>query len=495
MFFIIWKKYRKFVFSLLIIFLFIIIVACNGKDKNENITDDSGVVTSEETTDEIDYRLSIPDDLPDINFEGAKFRISTKAGFLYEVYTEEEDGEILNDALYERNRKIEERFNIEIVPVITQASDGATQVNYVQTTILSGSDEFELAATYVFTSGTLVTNKLYYNWLKVGYNNFDKPWWINGINENFRIGDAVYTVVGDMSLSALRLTYAMFFNKRLATDYDIPNLYQTIYDNKWTIDYFIALTRDIYSDLNGDGIADDHDLYGFAAEAATNLDVYPFAFGIPLIKQNSDGIPELSANTQRMITAIDKVIELYWKSTGSHIPTPGREYGMFREGLAVFATTWLSQTMGIFRDMEDDYGILPYPKYDERQEKYMTGAMDNYSVLGIPVTVPDPTFASIITEALNAESHKILFPVYYETALKVKYARDEDSIAMLDLVMNGRNFDMSTLFGGQVGDITWIFRTQVASKQNDFVSKYASVEERVKTALDKIIQVYIEDYK
>ena len=56
---------------------------------------------------------------------------------------------------------------------------------------------------------------------------------------------------------------------------------------------------------------------------------------------------------------------------------------MFKDGNALFTTTYLEDAFSTFRVMNDDYSILPYPKWDESQEKYMTGAMDNYSVLGI----------------------------------------------------------------------------------------------------------------
>ena len=139
--------------------------------------------------------------------------------------------------------------------------------------------------------------------------------------------------------------------------------------------------------------------------------------------------------------------------------------------------------------MEDDYGILPYPKFDESQEKYMSGAMDNYTVLGIPITVSDPEMASIITEALNAESYKQLFPAYYDTALKVKYMRDEESIEMLDIIMNGRNFDMCVLFSSDLGQVTFMFRSLVAAKSTDFVSSFEKVKDGVQTRLSKIIEI------
>ena len=145
-----------------------------------------------------------------------------------------------------------------------------------------------------------------------------------------------------------------------------------------------------------------------------------------------------------------------------------------------------------YREMEDDYSILPYPKWDENQEKYMTGAMDNYSVLGMPITVTDPEMVSILTESLNVESYRTLFPVYYEQALQNKYSRDPESIEMLNMLMEGRNFDFSTLFAGQITGISTLFRTVINSKNADFASFYAKTAKIAEKGLEKVLTAYEE---
>lgn len=481
--------------NILLITLILTTVILSSCKSNIDITDVSEQDTTTTTDIEENSRISVPDNLPVVDYKGESFNISTKQGYLYEIYTEEEDGEILNDALFARNRTVEERFNITIKPIITEAGDGSTHVNSVINTVLAGDDVFDLAATYVFTSGPIVTQGLYNNWLNIDYVDFSKPWWINGINEKFRIKDSIFTAVGDMCVSTLTLTYGVFYNINLAEIYSIENLNELVKTNKWTIDKFISIKKEVYEDLNGDSIFDNNDIYGFTAEAATNLDIYTFAFDIPIISQNSDGIPELVLNTSKTIHAVELINQLYWNDTGSYIASSDfmEPINMFKNGKALFTTTWLGNAFGAFRDMENDYGILPYPKYDEHQEIYMTGAMDNYSVLGVPVTVSDTERVGIIVEALNAESYKTLFPAYYEQALQTKYSRDIESIEMIDILMAGRNFDMVTLFSNEISGMAWIFRTLVAGKNIDFVSNYAAKETAALTGLSKVIEAYEEN--
>ena len=477
----------------------LLLASCASAGTSEVET--TGAATDAETTintaelTEMEKRALMEDDLPEKDFGGKDFRISTKRGTMYEIDEEEETGDIIEDALYARNRRIEERFNIKIVPVITEAGDGNTHVNEVRQSIMAADDAFDLSATYVFTTGPLVTDGCFLNWLNMPYNDLSKPWWIGGVNDKFRVGDAIYAATGDMCVSTLKLTYGVFYNRTRGADYDLnETIYDTIREGKWTIDKFIEMTRDVYVDVNGDGERGNTDFYGFTAEKATNLDVYTFAFDIPLVKNNEDGVPELAINTPKTIEAVEKVNKLYWDGVGSYIPEDYMEpIHMFRSGNALFTTTYLTNAFSTFRDMTDDYSILPYPKWDEAQEKYMTGAMDNYSVLGVPVTVSDLEMVSIITESLNIESYKTLFPTYYEQALQSKYARDAESIEMIDILMAGRNFDFCTLFSSTIIGIPFMVRELVAGKSTAFASKYKSLEKGAQKGLEKVLKAYEEN--
>jgi len=64
----------------------------------------------------------------------------------------------------------------------------------------------------------------------------------------------------------------------------------------------------------------------------------------------------------------------------------------------------------------------------------------------IPVSVADPAESGFILEALAAKSREILRPAYYEVALSMKYLRDEESITMLDLVIDNRAYELEHAF-------------------------------------------------
>ena len=62
----------------------------------------------------------------------------------------------------------------------------------------------------------------------------------------------------------------------------------------------------------------------------------------------------------------------------------------------------------------------------------------SHDILAVPITATNLERTGIITEALSAESYKRVIPAYYETALKTKYARDDESVQMLDMIANSR---------------------------------------------------------
>ena len=177
---------------------------------------------------------------------------------------------------------------------------------------MAADDAFDLAATYVFTTGPLVTEGCFLNWLNMPHTDLSKPWWINGINEKFQVGDAIYTAVGDTCLSTLKLTYGVFFNRTIGEDYGYT---ETIYDTIRNGEWISTIHRDDprrLLDVNGDTVRDSGDFYGFTAEKYTNLDVYPFAFDISIISADKNGVPQLTLNTPKTIEAVEKINQLYW---------------------------------------------------------------------------------------------------------------------------------------------------------------------------------------
>lgn len=427
-----------------------------------------------------------------LDFEGAAFRISALDRNSYEIYSEEENGEVCNDAVFERNRKVEELLNIVVEPKLIHNNTESDHQNEVTRASLAGEDAYDLVALIVYKAGTPITQGVFRRWNDIPYVDMTKPWWISRANEAFDVGGRQYAAVGDLGITSMLTTYGTFYNKTLAADYDMPDLYQTVYDGDWTIDKLDTLAAGVYSDLNGDGTHDSGDLYGYTAEQVINCDVMLASFGQPVISKDGDGLPYVTINTPKTVSAVEKIYKLFWENDGSFIvPTWGEELPIFASGRALFITTYLDNAFSTFRDMDDEYGILPFPKYDEAQEEYLSDARDHYSVFCIPVTAQRSELIGAAVETLNITSRDIVYPAYYETALKTKYVSDSDSVAMIDLLMAGRNYDFSILHGEGLNMLPYLVRQLMNEKSKDFTSKYAALEDQINSSLQKIVDTYM----
>lgn len=162
---------------------------------------------------------------------------------------------------------------------------------------------------------------------------------------------------------------------------------------------------------------------------------------------------------------------------------------MFRNGQGLFYTAYLGRSEKL-RDMSDDFGIIPYPKYDEKQENYHSTALDGFSLFVLPIDAEDKEMSAIITEALCAESYKRVVPVFYDTVLKIKMARDDVSSQMIDLIRDNLTFDFGYLHSNSLGGLGHLFVGWIRDNNNNIVSSYEKKQNNIEKQLDKVIEIY-----
>ena len=106
----------------------------------------------------------------------------------------------------------------------------------------------------------------------------------------------------------------------------------------------------------------------------------------------------------------------------------------------------------------------------------------------VPITNPDPERISVILEALCAEGYRSVIPAYYEVALQKKYTRDDLSVQMLDIIKEGRVFDIGYYYcGGTFGSAGYNLAN---STDRSFSSYYAKNEKSVNAELGKKLEKY-----
>lgn len=147
---------------------------------------------------------------------------------------------------------------------------------------------------------------------EVPYIDFDKPYWNQSLNESMSIKGRKILAYSDMVLIAYDFTHILTFNKQLVADLSLESPYDLVESGQWTLDKFNEYIMLGSADLNGDTIYDQNDRYGFASLSKHLAPCFWIAAECSSIVKNSDGIPEYTMGSERMIDVLDQVYEMTW---------------------------------------------------------------------------------------------------------------------------------------------------------------------------------------
>lgn len=470
-----------------------LLLACGEKTANdtEQKTETATPTTTASDTEEVRWKDNLPQDL---DLGGAEITIHMRgdSGSTLEVNVEEEDGDVLNDAIYNRNRDVEERLNVKIVPYVGAGWESyMPELTKVRSSIAAGDNAWQLIASWSNHATSLSFENCFYNLQDIEYLDMKQPWWNQSAVNGMTIGNGTYFVTGDIAvITLLGGSFVLLQNDRLAAQYDIENIPALVREGKWTIDKMTEIIKDVKADLNGDSIMDENDLYGFITDAANSADSWYTSADIHQIVLR-DGIPEYVSADERIADLINKIYPLYYggNQIGSFMTAKiDVQENKFRNGQALMIERELDSTRSTFRDMEDSYTILPFPKLNEEQSQYYTACYNAAAVWGIPSDNPEPAVAAAVLEAMAAESYRIVTPTYFNTCLQEKYARNEESLEMLEIIRESGYLDAEYLYSTSFGETYYVIRDLISQKNSNAASYLAKNVKRYTKAVEKTVE-------
>jgi len=302
--------------------------------------------------------------------------------------------------------------------------------------------------------------------------------------------------VAAFMLTSYTQVYHPIVNADLAKDLgvDKADLYQSVRDGKWTIDEFAELCHLGTFDLNGDGVLNHLDQWGFQTEAYGGY-ALALGAGYRIADKDENDIPFISVAEETSIDLWDKLCSLIFSEKEVFLATQNitgvestwsTSSTMRSEGRVLVSLGALSAGM---RNLEYDYAVLPSPKRDEQQEFYYhTGSSWNTPMLGVPVSVQVPDTVSFILEAMAYESYYSVLPDFYSNYLETKLVRDQDSIEMLEIIHSSMFYDAGAVYNW--GAFLGAAYNVVTSGTNNLVtvaaSKMKSAENEMQTLLNEI---------
>jgi len=452
---------KKILILILAIFMLLPLVLCAcqpNEGPNKTNTSEETKTQEEQNKNEI-YDAEIKD------LGGHEFHIyahkGTTVNLSYvELVSDGLNGDKVNDAVFERNNKLKEKYNATIKVTFSESCSAELR------------DPFqaqEYVCDFVFSRATHQRTLSSLNTLvdlrTVQNLNLEKAWWDQGTNAGLTFGKEVYGVTGDVLTIDDRSTVVMYFNADLVALYENTNLYDAVEQGKWTIDLMYKIMQACEKDVNGDGVIKRGDVYGYAADP--NALIYHLvASGITLSERTEDGRLTVPLQpTQKLLDGLAALKPIY-TSNLRYITSSGT--GFF-EAECPFYTSHLGSIQN-FTQSELNLGIVPYPKLNEEQEKYHAATMyDQFGCCMIPNTVNNTTdkdwetsgFTSAVErnayflEALGYYSMKYLTPAYYDQVLEKQTSKDPRTVEMLDLILDNRLYDPIMGFdtGGMGGSL------------------------------------------
>lgn len=347
--------------------------------------------------------------------------------------------------IYYRALAIEEDMGIDLIETV-HPDYYATGHTKIATLVESGDDTFYLIGARGVESYALWADGYLIPFNEMPYVQLERGYWAQDLNPCLTIAGEQYVAVGAADTAVYDLMFVLLFNKELFSQLGYESPYDLVESGEWTIDKMREVMKNSYFDENSNGKMDDSDSYGYLGSAKHLL----FNFWIPAevstIKKDGDDYPASNFSDEKFHDLFVKLYEImyddecYFLETNNGVDVSQTNIKMFQQNQSLFmdCSFYFIPSM---RNIEMDFGIIPYPKYDKDQDQYHSRVSYYYSLI-IPSNCKDTGLAGAALEYLHCYSANKLIPKYYDVALRSKAARDEESQAMLDIIFYNRLCDL-----------------------------------------------------
>ncbi|MBR4204602.1 MAG: hypothetical protein IKQ92_03915 [Clostridia bacterium] len=467
--------------------------ACSESGENSDVQDDGtgnapqpGAAEPEETEPE---ETELSDNLPDVKYEGYTF---TAVTFSEGIAVEEITGEALNDALFERDKAVEERFDIALAAA--QFDDYGQATEAVKRAVNAGLDDYDCGMLHMVSAAGAAQGGFFYSLDLLDAVDPTKPWWDTDCVDAFTVAGHMKLLCGMMLPKAMLRSSCMLFNKNRFTESGMEYPYGMVDEGTWTLDALYELTKDTTRDLNGDGVIKEmDDFWGLTQWYLDSPYSFYYGAGGRIVTKDADGVPILNDNLELNSAIYDKIYKIVIDNNSNYhtdIGTYTNSYEVFTQGRAFFVEASLLHLRDDrFRDMEDDYGVLPMPKYNELQERYMSFVNGAVAMLVVPSVCPNPERTGILLEGIAAESYRHVYDALFEVTAKAKSSRDPESTRMMDLVMACRVFDLGYSHMYDQAGVQFV-RDLLVQKSTDIASYTTRAFKPMAKMLQKIVEAY-----
>jgi len=469
---------KQFLSLFLVLSMLFSAAACSTAPAKDDTAEDTGkdavLEEKNESAEEITTELDDSPELPETDMQGKTFMIlnthwcDVKSIDLPDLLAEETNGEIMNDNTYARNLHMDETFNCVIDS--NRVANGA-EITALTQMKSAGDTTYDFAFIRGNEFSSIITQGLVRDLTDVPVVNYENPWWDQKSFEQLSVLGHHFGVTSDLTVGDEMTAWVLFFNKGLIDEFNLESPYELVKNNEWVYEKFFAMAAVVAEDLNGDGVRDEEDRYGITHTRDTTVGMFNSS-GVHFAKVNEEGIPEITCTDEESVTKMIYLLEGLYKQDvcfNAHIRSVKTNTGtMFKNNQVLFMMSNIYNTVNL-RDMEDDFGMLPYPKYDLNQTEYDTATSGLFlPLMVVPSMVENEEWLGIFLEEYAWYGYKVIRPGFYETLLQRKVARDAESLEMLDFIFDNLIYDWGNVTN--IGNLSY----DIIFLQNSYNSNVAS---------------------
>lgn len=473
--------------------------SCSDTNSGEETTADTNASSGVQETEPEETEWVDP--FAGTDFDGREFRIYTSTdttdatnGDAFIRGSGETNGEIVNDAVFDRNAYVSELLDINLTFIESAYAYSAVESS-IKKLVMSGADEYDIIANDLYPLANLSRDNYVRNVYNSNILDFDQSYWFTEAMRDLQfIEGGMYLLIGDYFTDSLASCHVLYSNKSMLEDlFGSPEyINDLVFSGKWTLDNMTTICEATALDTNGDGQMTEGDRFGFTC-IGTWGSAIPFIVGtdIPFISRTDDGI-SYSFNTERSVKILEKLNQVFWNAGSSTSISEWSALGLrnvFANGQSLMIGYNRLGDLANLRDIEFSVGVIPYPKLDEEQENYISSMHDTSEIGMIPTTVQESNLDFVYTclEVLARETGRRVIPAYYEEALKVKYVNGQDDAKMIDLIHDSISTPFPVAYNNMLGDflLATCFANPLGSKNTDFASAYKKGEKAANKLLER----------
>jgi hypothetical protein len=273
--------------------------------------------------------------------------------------------------------------------------------------------------------------------------------------------------------------------------------YSLVKNGKWTYDEFYKYMK-AGAQLNGGADSFKWELngpaiYGYTSFVAGTLALMT-ASGERGISIDESGMPNFALENERFFNVCDKLAEILGtKAQGEYLTandySSGFHFEMIFNNCRALMMGGELKAADSFRDMDNTYGIVPNPKFDEIQDRYYTAITVQVPVLVVPVTNNNTERTGIILDAMAYMSNKDITPVFFDVTMSQKRLRTEESIDMLYIIKDSLYFDVGIAYGWTANVVYGIRDALDSGKKSNAASTIEKQRGKVQAEIDKTMDL------